>query len=49
MTIDNGVRASTARAFLRPAMTRSNLTVATEVHVTKVVVQGTTAVGVMYK
>ncbi len=46
MTIKGGRRNSTARAFLRPAMKRSNLEVRTHAHVTRVVFEGMRAVGV---
>lgn len=36
-TIRNGERCSTAKAYLRPAMSRSNLHVITNAHVTKVI------------
>jgi 4-pyridoxate dehydrogenase len=48
MTLRNGRRCSTATAFLRPAMTRKNLTVAVNALSTKVVMEGTRAVGVEY-
>ncbi len=47
-TIKNGQRLSAARAFLRPAMGRSNLRVETECHVTRVLFEGRRAVGVAY-
>jgi choline dehydrogenase len=46
MTIKNGRRNSTARAFLRPAMSRPNLEVWTRTHVTRVVFEGKRAIGV---
>jgi choline dehydrogenase len=49
MTIGDGRRWSTARAFLRPAMVRPNLTVATLALVRRVVVEQGRAVGVEYK
>lgn len=49
MTVDKGVRASTAHAHLRPAMRRDNLTVQTDVHVQKVIMDGKKAVGVLYE
>jgi len=49
MTIKNGVRASTANAYLRPAMSRDNLTVITHALVHKVHLEGKTAVGVRYE
>jgi choline dehydrogenase-like flavoprotein len=47
-TIKNGRRCSSARAFLRPALKRPNLTVVTRAHATRVLLQGTRAVGVEY-
>ena len=47
-TIGRGRRSSSARAFLRPAMRRPNLTVAVDAHATKLVMRGTRAVGVEY-
>jgi choline dehydrogenase len=49
MTVKNGVRASTANAYLRPAMVRSNLTVITHALVHKVLLEGKKAVGVRYE
>ncbi len=46
MTVRGGVRCSTSRAYLRPAMKRRNLTVMTGVLVDKVVFDGTKATGV---
>ena len=46
MTIRNGVRESTSNAFLRPAMKRSNLTLKTRAHVTRVLIEGKKATGV---
>lgn len=48
MTIRNARRNSAARAFLRPAMKRPNVTVLTHAHVTRVIFDGTRAVGVEY-
>lgn len=45
-TIRDGRRSSSARAFLRPARGRRNLDIRVGVHVTKVVLQGTTARGI---
>lgn len=45
-TIENGRRVSAARAFLHPVLHRSNLTVATDTHVHRVVFDGDRAVGV---
>ena len=47
-TIDGNERCSTARAYLRPAMDRPNLTVITGAATTKIVVEGTSVVGVDY-
>ncbi|GGP74629.1 choline dehydrogenase [Shewanella ulleungensis] len=49
MTVKNGVRWSTANAYLRPAMKRDNLTVITHALVHNVIMQGKTAVGVRYE
>ena len=47
LTIDRkGRRASTARAYLQPAMSRSNLTVLTRTLTRRVVFEGTRAVGI---
>ena len=48
MTVKNGRRASTANAYLRPAMHRANLTVVTHALVHKVLLEGKTAAGVRY-
>jgi choline dehydrogenase len=47
LTQRNGVRASTAVAYLRPAMSRPNLHVETHVQVLKLLLEGTRAVGVL--
>ncbi len=44
--IRKGRRQSAAKAFLKPAMSRSNLTVRTGVEITKVLIENGTAVGV---
>lgn len=49
MTIRNARRNSAARAFLRPAMKRSNVTVLTHAQVTRVLFDGTRATGVEYE
>lgn len=49
MTIKDGVRHSTANAYLRPAMARDNLTVVTHALVHKVLLEGKTAVGIRYE
>lgn len=46
MTVRGGVRESTSRAYLRPALKRRNLTVMKYVLVDKVVFDGTRAIGV---
>jgi choline dehydrogenase len=49
MTVKDGRRASTANAYLRPAMSRSNLTVVTHALVHKVLLKDKVAVGVRYE
>jgi len=49
MTIKNGVRCSTANAYLRPAMARNNLTVVTHALVHKVLLEHKKAVGIRYQ
>ena len=49
MTVKNGVRWSTANAYLRPAMKRSNITVVTHALVHKVLLEDKKAVGVRYQ
>jgi choline dehydrogenase len=44
----NGVRASTANAFLRPALKRRNLTLRTRAQATRILFEGTHATGVEY-
>ncbi len=46
LTVKGGRRNSAARAFLRPAMRRSNVEVMTRAQVTRVVIEGGRAVGV---
>ncbi|XP_045201417.2 glucose dehydrogenase [FAD, quinone]-like [Mercenaria mercenaria] len=48
ISVRNGVRASTVKEFLRPALTRSNLHVAVNSHVTKVNIEQKTATGVTF-
>jgi choline dehydrogenase len=48
MTVKNGVRWSTANAYLRPAMKRSNLTVISHALVHKVLLEGKQASGVRF-
>ncbi len=47
-TVANGRRASSARAYLHPAMKRPNLTVVTGALVTRIIVEGGRATGVSY-
>jgi 4-pyridoxate dehydrogenase len=47
-TIGNGKRCSTAVAYLRPAVARGNVTVATRAHATKLLIEGGRAAGVEY-
>jgi choline dehydrogenase len=49
VTQRRGARFSTADAYLKPAMRRKNLTVLTEAAVTRVLVDGTRAVGVEFE
>jgi len=46
MTVDKGVRASTARAYLRPAQHRPNLFIHTRTHALKLLFDGNKAIGV---
>jgi len=49
VTVDpNGRRASTSRAYLRPAASRPNLTVLTDAMVTRVLIEGRRATGVHF-
>lgn len=48
ITTKNGVRASAARSYLRPAMGRKNLTVRTKAHATRVLFKDKQAIGVEY-
>jgi choline dehydrogenase len=48
-TIYRGRRVSAARAFLHPAMKRSNLCVSTQAHATEIVFEGRRACGVRYR
>ncbi|MGH8701866.1 MAG: GMC family oxidoreductase, partial [Burkholderiales bacterium] len=45
----NGLRSSSATAYLRPARRRPNLQVETEAHATRLVFEGARAVGVRYR
>ena len=49
MTVEGGVRASAANAYLRPARGRSNLAIESHAHVGRVVFEGRRAVGVRYR
>jgi choline dehydrogenase len=49
VTIKNGIRVSTASAFLRPALRRANLEVRTHAHATRVLFEGGEARGVEYR
>jgi len=49
MTVKNGRRWSTANAYLRPAMTRKNLTVVTHATVQRVTLEGKRVNGIEYK
>jgi choline dehydrogenase len=48
LTIREGRRCSAAAAFLRPAMNRANLTVVTEAHVRRLLIEGSRCRGVEY-
>lgn len=48
-TINKGLRVSSAAAFLRPALKRSNLKLITSATVTRLLFEGTRAVGVAYR
>lgn len=47
-TIRDGRRSSSSRAYLRPVRQRRNLTIATGAHATRILLEGTRAVGVEY-
>lgn len=49
MTVRDGVRCSTAMAYLKPAMNRPNLDIQTHALTTRVIMDGKTAVGVEYR
>jgi len=49
LTTRNGLRCSTAVAYLKPARSRPNLRVETGAHACRVVFEGTRAVGVVYR
>ncbi|BAL79644.1 GMC family oxidoreductase [Bradyrhizobium cosmicum] len=46
--IKNGERFGTGKAYLRPALARTNLTLKTGVHVTRIIIERSRAVGVEY-
>ena len=46
---DRGRRASSANAFLRPALRRANLALRTRAHVTRILFEGRRAVGIEYR
>ena len=46
LSIRNGLRSSASRCFLHPVLDRPNLKLITEAHVTRVLLEGTRAVGV---
>jgi choline dehydrogenase len=48
VTTNKGRRASTARAYLHPAMKRRNLTVLTKAQTTRILIEGKRAIGVEY-
>ena len=48
-TVYKGERLSTARAYLDPARSRSNLTIVTKTQVQRITIDGQTATGVLYK
>jgi choline dehydrogenase len=49
MTVGDGRRCSTATAYLRPALSRTNLTVRTHARATRVLLEGRRARGVLYR
>ena len=49
MTVGQGKRCSTANAYLRPAMERTNLTVRTHALATRILFDGRRAIGVRYR
>jgi len=49
LTTNDGRRASTARAYLHPAMKRPNLTVLTKAQTTRILFDGLRAIGVEYR
>jgi len=49
MTVRDGVRSSTANAYLKPALGRPNLSLRTGALTTRVLIEGRRAVGVEYR
>ncbi len=49
MTVKNGVRCSTANAYLKPAMSRGNLNVEAHALTTRILLDGKKAIGVEYR
>lgn len=49
LTIRNGLRASTAACYLRPATRRANLELALHAHVTRLLIEGRRVTGVLYR
>jgi len=49
ITTDKGLRVSSARAYLRPALSRSNLTLLTRAQVRRIVLRNKRATGIEYK
>lgn len=49
ITTRNGLRASASKAYLKPAMRRSNLVVKTHAHVLRILFEGQTANGIEYR
>ena len=48
MTVKNGIRCSTANAYIKPAKHRKNLCIQTHCHVNRIVLEGKKAIGVEY-
>ena len=49
MTVANGVRCSTARAYLDPARSRSNLSIRSKAQATRLIIEDGRAIGVCYR
>jgi choline dehydrogenase len=49
LTTRNGLRMSSAKAYLKPARRRANLRVVTDAHATRIVFEGKRAVGIKYR